>query len=73
MTGEAGIKSGKKCRLCFYDTNRHTSEVSRWISSRISQIAFVDALCAAILDSNREKFGKMLTKSASEFEEDIVH
>lgn len=73
VTGEAESNLAKNADYVFMTPIRHTSEVSRWISSRISQIAFVDALCAAILDSNREKFGKMLTKSASEFEEDIVH
>ncbi len=73
VTGEEESDLAKGADYVFMTPVRHTSEVSQWISSRISQIAFVDALCAAILDSDREKFGKMLTKSASEFKEDIVH
>nr|WP_296957032.1 MurR/RpiR family transcriptional regulator [uncultured Mediterraneibacter sp.] len=73
VTAEEESDLAKDADYVFMTPVRHTSEVSRWISSRISQIAFVDALCAAILDSDREKFGKMLTQSASEFEEDIVH
>ena len=73
VTAEEESDLAKDADYVFMTPVRHTSEVSRWISSRISQIAFVDALCAAILESDREKFGKMLTQSASEFVEDIVH
>ena len=58
VTGEEESDLAKGADYVFMTPVRHTSEVSQWISSRISQIAFVDALCAAILDSDREKFGK---------------
>ncbi len=48
------------------------SEVSRWITSRISQIAFVDALCAEIMTSDLERFTNELQKSTLTFKSDIT-
>ncbi len=48
------------------------SEVSKWITSRISQIAFVDALCAEVMASDLERFARELQKSNLTFKEDIT-
>lgn len=55
----------------FYTPTIHHSEASKWISSRICQIAFVDTLCAAIMASDEEKFSEKLEKSTEKFEEDL--
>lgn len=72
VTGDPESELAGQADYVFVTPICHTNEVSRWISSRISQIAFVDALCAAILDSDRERFSEMLTKSAQEFAADLI-
>ena len=49
----------------------YAQEVSRWIASRISQIAFVDVLCRVIMESDRAGYREQLSRSIREFEEDI--
>ncbi len=56
----------------FYTPTVVLSEASRWISSRIAQTAFVDAICMAVIESDRKRFNKKLEHSISGFEEDVI-
>ena len=71
VTGDAGSTLAECAEYVFVTPTIYAHEVSRWISSRISQIAFVDTLCAAIMESDMERFGEQLSKSTREFAEDI--
>lgn len=48
-------------------------EESQWITSRISQMAFVDVLCASILESDPDFFSNQLRQSTQQFDQDILH
>ncbi len=71
VTGERESALAECADYVFVTPTIYAHQVSRWISSRISQIAFVDILCAAIMESDMERFSKQLSKSIREFEEDI--
>ena len=71
VTGDGGSGLAQIADYVFITPTIYFSEVSRWISSRISQMAFVDALCAAILVSDEERFSRMLQQSTKEFEQDM--
>lgn len=57
----------------FYTPTFVQSEASRWISSRITQTVFVDALCMTLLESDTGYFNKNLHQSTSEFEKDVLN
>lgn len=57
----------------FYTPTFVQSEASRWISSRITQTVFVDALCMTLLESDTSYFNKNLHQSTSEFEKDVLN
>jgi DNA-binding MurR/RpiR family transcriptional regulator len=61
----------KEADYVFYTPTIHHSEASKWISSRICQIAFVDILCAEIMASDEDKFSERLERSTEKFEEDL--
>ena len=71
VTGDAESTLAECADYVFVTPTIYAHEVSRWIASRISQIAFVDTLCAAIMESDMERFSEQLSKSTREFEEDI--
>ena len=71
VTGDAESSLAECADYVFVTPTIYAHEVSRWIASRISQIAFVDTLCAAIMESDMERFSEQLNKSIREFEEDI--
>lgn len=71
VTGDEMSSLAKDADYIFLTPTIQLNKVSKWISTRISQIAFVDALCAALMESDMERFSKQLTKSTKEFEEDI--
>ena len=71
VTGDAESALAECADYVFVTPTIYAHEVSRWIASRISQIAFVDTLCAAIMESDIERFSEQLSKSTREFEEDI--
>lgn len=72
VTGDPHSALAEGADYVFVTPTIYAHEVSRWIASRISQIAFVDTLCAAIMESDMEGFSKQLSKSTKEFEEDIL-
>ncbi len=71
VTGDKKSQMAQEADYVFLTPTINFSEVSKWNSSRISQIAFVDVLCVAIMESDRERFNEQLSKSTKEFEEDI--
>lgn len=71
VTGDAESTLAECADYVFVTPTIYAHEVSRWIASRIAQIAFVDTLCAAIMESDMERFSEQLSKSTKEFEEDI--
>lgn len=71
VTGDRESTLAECADYVFVTPTIYAHQVSRWISSRISQIAFVDTLCAAIMESDMERFSQQLSKSTREFEEDI--
>lgn len=71
VTGDRESALAECADYVFVTPTIYAHQVSRWIASRISQIAFVDTLCAAIMESDIERFSEQLSKSAREFEEDI--
>lgn len=71
VTGDECSTLAETADYVFVTPTIYAHEVSRWIASRISQIAFVDTLCAAIMESDMERFSEQLSKSTKEFEEDI--
>nr|WP_294467881.1 MurR/RpiR family transcriptional regulator [uncultured Sellimonas sp.] len=71
VTGDEASELAGIADYIFITPTIHFSEISRWISSRIAQIAFVDALCGAILISDPERFNQMLIQSTKEFEQDM--
>lgn len=71
VTGDRESTLAECADYVFVTPTIYAHQVSRWISSRISQIAFVDTLCAAIMESDMERFSEQLSKSTREFEEDI--
>lgn len=72
VTGDEKSALAKVADYVFITPTVYYNETSRWISPRVSQIVFVDALCAAILESDKERFNEQLSKSTSEFEDDIL-
>ena len=73
VTGGQTSELARIADYIFITPTIHFSEISRWISSRISQMAFVDALCGAIMLSDPERFDRMLIQSTKEFEQDMHH
>ncbi|MGN0350875.1 MAG: MurR/RpiR family transcriptional regulator [Roseburia sp.] len=71
VTGDAESALAECADYVFITPTIYAHEVSKWIASRISQIAFVDTLCAAIMESDMKRFSEQLSKSTREFEEDI--
>ena len=71
VTGDQVSGLAQIADYIFITPTIHFSEISRWISSRISQMAFVDALCGAIMVSDPERFDQMLIQSTKEFEQDM--
>lgn len=71
VTGDQVSGLAQIADYIFITPTIHFSEISRWISSRISQMAFVDALCGAIMVSDPERFDQMLIQSKKEFEQDM--
>lgn len=71
VTGDRESALAECADYVFVTPTIYAHQVSRWIASRISQIAFVDTLCAAIMESDMERFSEQLSKSTREFEEDI--
>lgn len=71
VTGDRESMLAECADYVFVTPTIYAHQVSRWIASRISQIAFVDTLCAAIMESDMERFSQQLSKSTREFEEDI--
>lgn len=71
VTGDAESTLAECADYVFVTPTIYVHKVSRWIASRISQMAFVDTLCAAIMESDMERFSEQLNKSTKEFEEDI--
>ena len=65
VTGDQVSGLAQIADYIFITPTIHFSEISRWISSRISQMAFVDAL------SDPERFDQMLIQSTKEFEQDM--
>ena len=55
VTGDQVSGLAQIADYIFITPTIHFSEISRWISSRISQMAFVDALCGAIMVSDPER------------------
>ncbi|WP_310603946.1 MurR/RpiR family transcriptional regulator [Anaerosporobacter sp.] len=72
VTGNLSSTAARVSDYVFYTPTICRNEVSKWISSRISQIAFIDLLCASILTSDPERFGKQLNKSTLGFQEDLI-
>lgn len=71
VTGDRSSDLAQIADYIFITPTIHFSDISKWISSRISQMAFVDALCAAIMVSDQERFSQMLIQSTKEFEQDV--
>lgn len=71
VTGDEHSTLAETADYVFVTPTIYAHQVSKWIASRISQIAFVDTLCAAIMESDMERFSEQLSKSTREFEEDI--
>lgn len=71
VTGDGASALAENADYVFITPTIYAHKVSKWIASRISQIAFVDTLCAAIMESDMERFSEQLSKSTKEFEEDI--
>lgn len=71
VTGDEESALAECADYVFITPTIYAHEVSKWIASRISQIAFVDTLCAAIMESDMKRFSEQLSKSTREFEEDI--
>ncbi|MFV0529660.1 MAG: MurR/RpiR family transcriptional regulator [Lachnospiraceae bacterium] len=71
VTGDVESQLAQEADYVFRTPTIKFSEVSKWNSSRISQIAFVDALCVAIMESDLERFNEQLSRSTKEFEDDI--
>ena len=71
VTGDQVSGLAQIADYIFITPTIHFSEISRWISSRISQMAFVDALCGAIMVSDPDRFDQMLIQSTKEFEQDM--
>ena len=71
VTGDQVSGLAQIADYIFITPTIHFSEISRWISSRISQMGFVDALCGAIMVSDPERFDQMLIQSTKEFEQDM--
>ena len=71
VTGDQVSGLAQIADYIFITPTIHFSEISRWISSRISQMAFVDALCGAIMVSDPDRFDQMLLQSTKEFEQDM--
>ena len=71
VTGDQVSGLAQIADYIFITPTIHFSEISRWISSCISQMAFVDALCGAIMVSDPERFDQMLIQSTKEFEQDM--
>lgn len=71
VTGDGTSDLAQIADYIFITPTIHFSEISKWISSRISQMAFVDALCAAIMISDPGRFSRMLIQSTKEFEHDM--
>ena len=63
----------KYADFVFYTPTFVQSEASRWISSRITQTVFVDAICMTLLESDTGYFNKNLQQSTSEFEKDVLN
>lgn len=72
VTGNLTSTAANVSDYVFYTPTICRNEVSKWISSRISQIAFIDLLCASILTSDPQRFSKQLDKSTSGFKEDLI-
>lgn len=72
VTGNKYSTLAKEADYIFITPTIHKDNTSKWISSRITQIAFVDALCAGILASDSEKFNDKLIKSSEKFESDMI-
>ncbi|MBC6695903.1 MurR/RpiR family transcriptional regulator [Terrisporobacter mayombei] len=72
ITSDNKSSLAKIADYIFITPTMYSNEVSRWISSRIGQIAFVDALCAAILNSDTNRFSKELKLSKINFENDMT-
>lgn len=72
VTGAPESTVAKGADYVFVTPTIHHHEESRWISSRIAQIAFVDAICAAMIESDQKKFAVQLNKSTREFQEDVT-
>lgn len=71
VTGDVKSTLAEYADFVFVTPTIYVHEVSKWIASRIAQIAFVDVLCAAIMESDRERFSEQLSKSMKEFQDDI--
>ncbi len=71
VTGDVDSELAKGADYIFMTPTIYFNDVSKWISSRISQIAFVDMLCAAIMESDMERFSEQLSRSTREFEQDL--
>lgn len=61
----------KEADLIFITPTVYYNEASKWIASRITQMAFVDAVSTAIVSSDDKRFWEELQKSSQGFEEDV--
>lgn len=73
VTADITFTLTKYADFVFYTPTFVQSEASRWISSRITQTVFVDAICMTLLESDTGYFNKNLQQSTSEFEKDVLN
>lgn len=71
VTGDRKSSLTQGADYVFITPTRYYNDASKWIASRITQVAFVDAICTAIITSDEDRFQGELQKSSQEFREDI--
>jgi len=71
ITGDKESALANEADMVFLTPTIYHNEASKWIASRITQMAYVDALCAAIMNSDTHRFQEELKKSTKGFEEDV--
>lgn len=71
VTGDLESTLAKEADYQFLTPTVYENTAGKWIASRITQMAFVDAICASIISSDKSHYQAELLKSSRGFQEDV--